>query len=243
MTIIFVIIQCKSERPMPTGDWNGNACRNFLGVGSSVTCKDYTHVIARLLTLIEGKDNETELRKFLEDAFTPLCEQLAEVALFLRHPVFPKTEKGQAGLEAGIAACTGYVEFFRRHLTNNQYPFLGTVNVTIKMHVLETHVPQFARRWRVIGLFGEDAIETMHKVINEHRRRLAAVKDPLMQMQCSDDRLNSDMLVACKHAHKRGWKGPARRRLKREHAHYATEHEALLAHNKIKRREIILTLD
>ena len=227
---------------MSLGDWNGNACRNFLGISRSNAtgaCSDYKDVVALLLTLISGKANEDLLRQFLNDAFMPICKKLAEVACFLRHPVFPINEEGNAGLEAGIASCKGYVQFYRDHLISNQYPFLGTVNITIKMHVVEVHVPRFARGWRVIGELGEDPIETMHKVVNEHRRKLAGCKKEEMVMKCSDDRLNIDMLNACKHEKMKGWKGPTREKriLRREHAHVDTDDHRAAA------RKIIATLD
>ena len=39
-------------------------------------------------------------------------------------------------------------------------------NITPKMHELIHHVPQFARRWRTVGLFREEGMEAKHHEVN-----------------------------------------------------------------------------
>ena len=42
----------------------------------------------------------------------------------------------------------------------------------------------------MVGLFGEDVVETLHKEVNEYRRRLAGMKNRLQYMQVVSDEMN-----------------------------------------------------
>ena len=49
------------------------------------------------------------------------------------------------------------------------------VHIQLKIHIIESHLPKFARRWRSVGLFAEDACESMHAIVNRLNRRYACV--------------------------------------------------------------------
>jgi len=50
-------------------------------------------------------------------------------------------------------------------------------NRQIKTHMIEFEVPIFVRRWRSLGLFCEDAFESIHALMNRLKRRFACVRD------------------------------------------------------------------
>jgi hypothetical protein len=50
------------------------------------------------------------------------------------------------------------------------------LHISLKIHLLETHVVPFVRRWRTAGLFGEDAVESIHALINAIHRRYACMR-------------------------------------------------------------------
>ena len=49
-------------------------------------------------------------------------------------------------------------------------------HISIKLHFLETHLIDFARKWGTAGLFSEDGAESIHALINTFERRFASVK-------------------------------------------------------------------
>lgn len=56
--------------------------------------------------------------------------------------------------------------------TRAAYP---KTHVQLKIHIIESHLIKFARRWRSVGLFAEDACESIHALINRLNRRFACV--------------------------------------------------------------------
>ena len=48
-------------------------------------------------------------------------------------------------------------------------------NISLKMHVLEVHLPEMGERYGTTGLFSEDAIESIHAVLMGHERRCAGM--------------------------------------------------------------------
>jgi hypothetical protein len=53
--------------------------------------------------------------------------------------------------------------------------FEGTT-VPPKLHLLETHLPEQLRYFRILGIFLEDPIERLHKVDNDYNRLFANIK-------------------------------------------------------------------
>ena len=85
-------------------------------------------------------------------------------------------------LEAGIAACENFVKLWREKMVLTD-EFSDLINgdkgwwVTHKLHGMESHVHEFALAYRTVGLFSEEVIEAVHKVVKEYKRRWAAVHD------------------------------------------------------------------
>ena len=71
-------------------------------------------------------------------------------------------------------------------LFRTAYPSLS---VKLKYHIMEAHLPDFARRWRSIGLFSEDPIEHIHALINRLNRRFACVHGNL-KAECKREALD-----------------------------------------------------
>ena len=61
-------------------------------------------------------------------------------------------------------------------------------HVELKIHVVEAHLPGFVRRWRSLGLFTEDACESIHALVNKLNRRYACVHGDL-KATCKRDAL------------------------------------------------------
>jgi hypothetical protein len=55
------------------------------------------------------------------------------------------------------------------------------VHLPLKLHMLEAHVPRFARRWGSVGLFAEDAFESIHALMNKLRRSCASMRNKIAQ--------------------------------------------------------------
>ena len=49
-------------------------------------------------------------------------------------------------------------------------------HVPIKVHILETHVPEQMTEWRILGLMAEDPIERLHHIENLHNRQFACIR-------------------------------------------------------------------
>ena len=64
------------------------------------------------------------------------------------------------------------------------------VTITSKMHLLETHVPEFARKWRATGFFSEDVVESLHKDCNEEQRTLCSLRNAQDKMSVGADMRN-----------------------------------------------------
>ena len=92
-------------------------------------------------------------------------------------------------IEDGCKVCEEYVQMYRDLMrVGEMHPVLmETISITPKMHILEEHVPEFARKWGTVGFFGEDVIETLHKDYNSMIRRYCAVRRVVDQMQVIDD--------------------------------------------------------
>ena len=79
-----------------------------------------------------------------------------------------------------------------REQRDNINKMIDCANVKPKMHVLETHVPEWFREWRSIGFFGEDPVESLHAVINKIQRTQSSsfAREKCKYMQTVDDEMN-----------------------------------------------------
>ena len=132
--------------------------------------------------------SETSIKKFLEEVFLPLCEEAAKCCRFITSVKVHNDDV----LHAGIESCKKFVEIYRKELVKSKayHGLVGPKNCIPKMHSLETHVPDFARKWRSVGLFGEDVIEAVHKIVNEYQRRWASIHDRKEYMRLVNDDMN-----------------------------------------------------
>jgi hypothetical protein len=81
------------------------------------------------------------------------------------------------------------------------HPLLGEkTSIKPKMHILEVHVPAFARKWKTVGFFGEDVIETVHKEYNSYERRMCSLRNVEARMAAIEDVDGLRFEQACKEA-------------------------------------------
>lgn len=67
-----------------------------------------------------------------------------------------------------IHLCYQFHEFFIDSFPNTP--------MTIKMHMLIEHVPDFVRHHRTVGLLSEQALESLHATVNKLHRRFACIR-------------------------------------------------------------------
>ena len=60
-----------------------------------------------------------------------------------------------------------------------------TRQISPKLHILFIHVPEFAERYRTIGLFSESAFESIHGEFNRYDKTYACMDDDLKQLVLS----------------------------------------------------------
>jgi hypothetical protein len=58
------------------------------------------------------------------------------------------------------------------------------LHLPLKLHFLEVEVPKFARKWGSIGLFSEDAAESIHALMNRLNRRYANIRSSVERAKC-----------------------------------------------------------
>jgi hypothetical protein len=68
-----------------------------------------------------------------------------------------------------------------RARTTRKYETLQTTQATPKLHILEAHFIEFMREWHALGLFGEDAIESLHAKLNAIYRRIHGIRNRVMK--------------------------------------------------------------
>ena len=176
------------------GDWEGNSCRRFL-IGEGKRPAVYADFICELTQQIAAIDVSTQhkneekkkLTTFLNGVFKNCCAGLAPVVKYLT----ATTEFSEQECDAAGAACKGYVQFLRSHLSEIR-KVIKSANVKPKMHVLEQHVPEWLEEWCSVGFFGEDVVESLHAEINELQRRFVVdwSRNKKRYMQSVDDEMN-----------------------------------------------------
>ena len=160
------------------------------GLGQKKDGKTWRDVIDTLKQLVRTSDldKKNDVITFLDDICTPLISKLVEVVKFIIR-VEPMDHKT---IETGCKDCEEYVELYRKTMyVDKPHPLLkDKLSITPKMHILEVHIPDFARLWHTVGFFGEDVVETLHKDFNALLRRLSSIRNVLDQMKYMDDAKN-----------------------------------------------------
>jgi flagellar biosynthesis GTPase FlhF len=60
---------------------------------------------------------------------------------------------------------------------------LQTSQATPKLHILEAHMVDFMAAWHTIGIFGEDAIESLHAKLNVIFRRVHGIRNCVAKLK------------------------------------------------------------
>ena len=134
-------------------------------------------------------ERKKQVLDFIDDVFTPLVTKLTKAIIFISR-IEPMQD---LQIEEGCKVCEEYVQMYRELMGvggGKHAVLMETISITPKMHILERHVPEFARKWGTVGFFGEDVIETLHKDYNSMIRRYCAVRRVVDQMQIMDDSKN-----------------------------------------------------
>ena len=64
-------------------------------------------------------------------------------------------------------------------------------SITIKMHDVLVHMVKFVRKYKTIGLFNEQAIESLHQIMNVDEKKYYHLnKQPLAKTKCIMDQQN-----------------------------------------------------
>lgn len=82
-------------------------------------------------------------------------------------------------IEDEIVKLTRYCKEFATKLKE----FYPNQSVTPKMHFLVTHVPQFARRHKTLGLLSEQSLESLHAKVNGIERQFSGIRDVERRMK------------------------------------------------------------
>ena len=194
------------------GDYEGNGVFAFLGKfgygKKTEKRRTYKDAIAKLKKIL--RDMMTDLtwtnRGFeylvkrsifvtLDWAISPLLDRLKVVADYL----MKNRKLTESEIQEGNKNCVEYVHFFRQTFVNcseEHKAIIGQVNIRPKHHLLESHVPPFALKWRSIGLFSESAIETYHKDTNKLQTRWKSVQRAEQYLRLCDDNDNQQFLMA-----------------------------------------------
>ena len=180
------------------GDWQGNSCRAFLrnkAKGDDSSDEIYIAFINNLTKKIQEISADTQAKKkaqenlitFLNGVFRSICTKLAPVISALSSTDTFSDEQ----CDNAADACKEYVRFYREQLSTIRKTIDG-VNVKPKMHVLETHVPEWLSEWRSVGFFGEDVVESLHAVVNKLQRVQSSsfARDKRKYIQTVDGELN-----------------------------------------------------
>ena len=56
-------------------------------------------------------------------------------------------------------------------------------HISLKVHLVETHLVEFALRWHSTGLFSEDACDSIHAITNSLYRRYACIRSDERRMK------------------------------------------------------------
>ena len=60
---------------------------------------------------------------------------------------------------------------------------IQTTQATPKLHIFEAHMVEFMREWHTLGIFGEDAIESLHAKLNGIYRRCHGIRNRIAKQK------------------------------------------------------------
>ncbi len=63
-------------------------------------------------------------------------------------------------------------------------------NISRKLHILVCHVPQFVGRWKTIGLFSEQKLESLHCTANRFDKQFSSIRDKKRKLTLINDSCN-----------------------------------------------------
>ena len=125
----------------------------------------------------------------MRDVYLPLLELMNVVNSLIRRAVLLTPDEMDEAEDAIGVFC----DLYRVSLP-------GKLQATPKLHILEAHVVPFMRRWGSVGMFGEDALESMHAKVNRLMLRARQIRNKVEQQQfllkLMDASQNPDALAA-----------------------------------------------
>jgi hypothetical protein len=188
------------------GKLEGNGINRFLGhTDKTHNAKTYDDALTSTLLFVQpqlGAVQHSIIEGVVNHVIRPQCGMLSHVCY-----VINSYADLTGHIDEAIACCTGYVKYYREtwaqepsdsataHVRWAHYYCGGTRNVRPKLHMLETHVPEFLLKWGSTGIYSESVIEAYHAVANQRRRTFAASADPLQYLQLCDDEDNRKLYV------------------------------------------------
>ena len=116
---------------------------------------------------LEGEDDATQ--KEVRGIFLPLAALLEQINKTVRK-ADTLSEAEIRDLEENV---TVFVDLWRCNFGS----------CTPKMHILEAHVVPFVKKYKCIGLLGEDAGESMHALFNKLMRRARGIRNRLEKLK------------------------------------------------------------
>jgi len=117
----------------------------------------------------------------------------------------PNPSLPPATVEKMATACKEFGRLYRAGVAG---PFSCALNLTfsvkLKVHLFETHVPEFATKYGCIGCLGEASVESFHRWFNVYDRAFCAIHDPLRRWRYIADRARVNMRWDCEAASELG---------------------------------------
>jgi hypothetical protein len=195
------------------GKLEGNGINRFLGhTDKTRNVKTYDDALTSTQQFMRTKLGQVQcdvIDGVVNHGLRPQCGMLSNVCY-----VINSYADLTGHIDEAIACCTGYVKYYREtwahkpnddstaHVTQAHFYCGGTRNVRPKLHMLETHVPEFLKQWGSTGIYSESVIEAYHAIANQRRRTFAASSHDMLQyLQQCDDADNRNLYV---HANEEG---------------------------------------
>ena len=112
------------------------------------------------------------VRRVTPDRYSSVFKHLSIISHLTRSTLEGREQYGQftAEQEASLEnACTGFGDAFR--VAHGRL-------LTVKGHIVEKHVPAYARLYGVLGIFGEDGLEALHPLDSRCRLITRTMRNP-----------------------------------------------------------------